>query len=103
MFASAVDWAMCRPSDKTGERTSCSELGAAVDTDRVAADPVRRIRSQKGYHWGDVFGLGDALQRLHRHCRVAALVGLREAGHIRGDDARRDRVDADAPWPEVGG
>jgi hypothetical protein len=79
---------------------SGSELGAAVDVDRVSCDPAGFVRGQESDDRGDIHGLAYPLQRLHPKDCHATLLGLGKVRHVRVDHSGRDGVDADAARTE---
>src|SRR5262249_40105585 len=90
-------------SESPAARAVRSELGAAVDMDRVAGDPARVGRSEEGDDVADVIRLGDPLQRLQAEGVVTALVRLGKGRHVGCDHAGRDRVDTNATCTERDG
>src|SRR6478735_6726872 len=86
----------CRPVNSRG-----SDLGSAIDVERLAGDVRRLVAAQERSRGGDVLGGPDPLDRvglgsggaevLHADSDPARGV----VGHLGRDEARRDRVDVD--------
>jgi hypothetical protein len=71
-------------------------LGAESSRQTSSRDPSRCVRSEERKHTADVVRRRNALERLHRHRELPTGVGVGKARHFRVDDARRDRVHANA-------
>ena len=67
---------------------------SAVDGDDLASDIRRLVASEPRDRLGDVFGRAEALERNGVHVRLLDVVG-KDVGHLRLDEAGRDRVAAD--------
>lgn len=76
-----------------------SELRAAIDSQRVSADPACRIGGEEGDRTGDVLRLGHALQGLHAERKVAAFVSL--VASTRGVALLPAYVEPLLPWSVV--
>src|SRR3712207_5436986 len=83
--------------------------GPPGDVDDLAGDEPRALADQEGHRVRDVLRLPGAGDRDgggalgHVLVPVAADADRRRAGHLRGDEARRDRVRRDAELAQLDG
>src|SRR4051794_14920425 len=91
------------------EDTWRSVLRSAGHVDHLAGDERGLVAGEERHHGGDVLGVADAAHGdLLRDGRLEVLEGDAHprgggCGHVRGDEARRDRVRGDPERPQLDG
>src|SRR5882757_9266721 len=77
-------------------RCGGSELGAAVDAQRVTGDPAGLVGGEKYDSGAYIIRLGNTFQRLDSQRELATSIGPREVRHLGLYHTWRDGIDADA-------